>query len=124
MHRSQSTIRKFSLMLSLQEFQSLDLIKAPAAAAMVFQHKAGKGLSNHHTHLRWLVGLDAVLSARALVDDNIGIAPEHQIASHRLGDDLLQIAQRDVMIDGNDSPREFRCEHLAVAAISHPSADS
>jgi hypothetical protein len=54
------------------------------------------------------------------MDDHVGRRLENQGTGGSIRDDLLQILPDDGLVDGDDRPGLFRCEHLAVKTISYP----
>jgi hypothetical protein len=89
-------------MFRSKELKSLCLSESTAALRMVFHNEIHKGLADDHAHLDWLAGVIPNLTATALENGYIRRPIEHQITSHGVRDDLLQVSQGDILINGDE----------------------
>jgi len=109
-----------TLMLCLKEFKGLFLSKAAAGLGVVLQDEIHEGLTYDHTHLDRLAGVIPNLAATALENSHIRWPLEHQIPSHRVRDDLLQVLKGNFFINSDDSLGLLLGEYLAVIAVGPP----
>ena len=59
-----------TLMLSFKKFKSLFAGNSAAGFGIVLQGEIAKGLADVHTHLSWLAGAFASMTASALVNNH------------------------------------------------------
>ena len=93
-----------AFVLRLQKFKSLCLSKSAAALGVMLQQEIHERLADDHAHLSGLAVIRIGVTASALINSHIRRPFEHQIPSHGVRDDLLQVAQRDIMVVGNYGP--------------------
>ena len=84
---------------------------------MVLQDEIGKGLAEDHAYLDRLAGVRANVSTSAFEDSDIRGPLKNQVPGHRIRNDLLQVTERDVVIEGDEGLGQFCCEHLSVVMI-------
>ena len=108
------------LVFGLEEFQRLRLSESAAAVWIVLQDEIHEGLPDDHAHLGRLARMGASVPAGALVDGDIGRPFEYQVPGHRVGNDLLQLAQRYISVQGDNGASQLRRQHLAVVAVGQP----
>lgn len=109
-----------ALVLGAQKVQSLSLGQASAAARIVFQDEVHAGLAHHHAHLGGMAGRGAGVPAGALVGRDVRRPLEHQVARRGVGDDLFEVAQRDVLRVGDDGFCLVVRQDLAVIVVGEP----
>ena len=60
------------------------------------------------------------MTAAAFNNGHIGRSLKHDISRHGIRDDLLQVPEGDLPVDGDDGLRLVMREHLAVIAVGNP----
>lgn len=105
------------LMLLSQEFKRLGLRKAAANFGLMFQEKIRKRLPDVHTRLRGQAVVRAGVPARTLSYNDIRRAGQHEITRRGIGNDLFQVAQRDVFIELDYCAGMIVGDDLAVVLI-------
>jgi hypothetical protein len=109
-----------SLVLSLKELKGLCLSEAAAAMGMVFNDKIHKRLTNGHTHLNGLAGVFPNLTATALENGHFRWPFHHQIPSEWIGDNLLYVLERNIVVQGDYRLGKLRGEYFAVIMTGQP----
>jgi hypothetical protein len=100
-----------------QEFEGLGLGKTAATLGVVLEDEIGKGLADGHAHLDRLAGVGASMTTSAFEDSDIRGPFKNQVPGHGIRNDLLQVTQRDVVIEGDEGSGQFCCDHLSVIMV-------
>jgi hypothetical protein len=104
-------------MLLSQEFEGLGLGKTAATLGVVLQDEIRKGLADDHAYLNRLARVGASVTTSAFEDSDIRRPLKNQVPGHRIRNDLLQVTQGDVVIEGDEGLGQFCCEHLSVVMV-------
>lgn len=105
---------------SVLRSQNLDCLLGgdPARpAALVLGDQAGERLTDDEAHVQGQARVRAGRTARAFQrNDMIGML-QHNLARQRIGDDVLQIAQRHIPVHAHPLFRGIQRDHLAVVSV-------
>jgi hypothetical protein len=95
------------------------LLRHPAGpVGVMVQHEVSA--SDDHTHFGRCAVLLLPQPAGTLHEDHVRRALEQDVACGGVGDDLVEVGARDVVVQRDDGARKLVGEHLAVVVICPP----
>ena len=106
-----------SRMFALEDLLRLLGGDPPSTAWMMLDHESSEGLPYDKADLEWQAGIWARGAAGTLKDDNVIRVFEDDVAGEGIRDDLLQVGQADLFLDGDQLPRRLQWYNLAVVSV-------
>jgi hypothetical protein len=106
-----------ALVFTLKDLTGFIGIDPAGFLGVMLGNEAGKGLSYDETYIQWFAGVGACRSARAVDHDDVVRISQDDVAGIRIGDDLFEVPQVDILLDANELPGSVRPENLAVVDL-------
>lgn len=90
-----------ALLLCAENLHCFALTDPTGASRVVFNHKAGKGLTDDEANVEGLAGIRSRGATGALKHDDVIRVLEHNVAGQGVGDYVFQVGQGDVFFHGD-----------------------
>jgi hypothetical protein len=107
-----------AFLLGAEDVHCFALTDPTGALRVVFEHKACERLAHDEAHVKREAGILSDGAAGTFQDHYMVRILEHNVASHGVGNRLLQVAQVHVFLDGDELGRSLEWHDLAVIAVS------